>query len=573
MFELLKKYRILLNHKQKISLLWITFITIIGTLFEVMGVSLIIPLVSSMLNPNIINENALIHKVCNIFNITSHNTFVLVCIFSLVVVFIIKNLFILYENKMQSNFVFKNRFNTEEQLLASVLSKPYSYFLNLSSGDLIRIIRNDVVESYSLLNNIMTLFADGIVSFAIGLVVLLIDPLMSLICISMLVIIILVINKIIKPILRRKGEESRKEESATYKWLLQAIQGIKEIKVAQKESFFSDNFNKSGSRQVEAAKTYNILSTIPKLIIEMGCVCAMLITIAILILLGKDPQTLLPSISAFAMAALKLMPIANRIIGTSNSIAYNGPAVDKLINTLKAINDTRILKNKGDEEDLTIKKEIKLENISFTYPNSNEVILKKATLTIPVGKSIGIIGKSGSGKTTAIDIMLGLLEPQEGKVLVDNKDVSKSYHKWLDKVGYIPQSIFMMDDTIASNIAFGSKLDETRVWDVLEEAQLADYVRTLPDTINTKIGERGIRLSGGQRQRIGIARALYNDPELLVFDEATSSLDGETEKAIMDSINRLHGKKTMVIIAHRLETIKECDEVYKVTNHKIVKDS
>ncbi|MBP5305373.1 MAG: ATP-binding cassette domain-containing protein, partial [Lachnospiraceae bacterium] len=240
---------------------------------------------------------------------------------------------------------------------------------------------------------------------------------------------------------------------------------------------------------------------------------------------------------------------------------------------LESDNEKYASENKREKEcDLTLDKEVKLTDITYRYPNSNKHVLTDAEMLIPAGKSVGIVGTSGAGKTTAVDIMLGLLRPEKGQVLTDGVDVMKSYDEWLSHIGYIPQSIFMLDGTIKENVAFAVKEDENtdaKVWHALEEAQLADFVRELPDGINTQIGERGVRLSGGQRQRIGIARALFEDPEILVFDEATSALDNETEAAIMESINSLHGRKTLIIIAHRLQTIENCDIVYRVAGGKI----
>ncbi|MCX4315549.1 MAG: ATP-binding cassette domain-containing protein, partial [Lachnospiraceae bacterium] len=224
---------------------------------------------------------------------------------------------------------------------------------------------------------------------------------------------------------------------------------------------------------------------------------------------------------------------------------------------------------------LTFEREITLQNISYSYPNSEQHVLEHAQMSVPVGKSVGIVGTSGAGKTTAVDIMLGLLNPQEGQVLADGVDVMSVYTEWLSHIGYIPQTIFMLDDTIRANVAFGLAREEQtdeQVWYALQEAQLAEFVRSLPEGLDTQIGERGVRLSGGQRQRIGIARALYTNPELLIFDEATSALDNETEAAIMESINSLHGRKTMVIIAHRLQTIEGCDMVYRVKDGRIERE-
>ena len=295
---------------------------------------------------------------------------------------------------------------------------------------------------------------------------------------------------------------------------------------------------------------------------------------------GSDITDMLPQISAFAFAAVRLLPSANRMSSAMNAVAYQEPMLDKTIENIKTADvyekeDRLAMEEKKKQQGaktVTLEKECALSDISFSYPNTEAQVLDCAGMRIPVGKSVGIVGTSGAGKTTAVDILLGLLKPQAGRILSDGTDIHEDYAGWLSHLSYIPQMIYMLDDTIRANVAFGfhkSEVDDERVWKALEEAQLKEFVEGLPDGINTTIGERGIRLSGGQRQRIGIARALYTDPELLIFDEATSALDNETEAAIMESVNSLHGKKTMIIIAHRLTTIKECDIIYRVENGKI----
>lgn len=323
------------------------------------------------------------------------------------------------------------------------------------------------------------------------------------------------------------------------------------------------------------------MNSLPRILIESFSVSAMLLSIVIMVWLGNDINKLLPVLSAFAMAAVRLMPSAHRIVVYMNELAYYEPALDALVINFRDLNN----KNMNDDKSqitgsrqktrFSMKTEIILSDITYHYPNMEHNVLTDAKMAIPIGKSIGIVGASGAGKTTVADILLGLLKPQKGKVLADGIDVTEFYGEWLSKIGYIPQMIFMMDDSIRSNVAFGvarDEVDDESVWKVLEEAQLADFVHGLPKGLDTEIGERGVRLSGGQRQRIGIARALYSDPDLLIFDEATSALDNDTEAAMIESVNHLHGKKTMVIIAHRLQTIEGCDIVYRVESGKIFKE-
>ena len=271
-----------------------------------------------------------------------------------------------------------------------------------------------------------------------------------------------------------------------------------------------------------------------------------------------------------------MLPSANRISAAFNALPYNEPNLKALNETVSSIrNDkSRDTANNSDIE-LTLCKQCELKNVTYSYPNTDNPVLVDANMVIPVGKSVGIVGTTGSGKTTSVDILLGLLDIDKGEVLSDGVNIKEGVSSWISKIGYIPQMMFMLDDSIAANVAFGvdkDDIDIDKVNAALEDARIMEFIDTLPDGINTRIGERGVRLSGGQRQRIGIARALYNDPELLVFDEATSALDNDTESAIMDSVNLLHGKKTMVIIAHRLTTIEGCDMVYRVENQKIARE-
>lgn len=582
MLSVVKKFSLILERRQKKKLIILFFLMLIGAFLEVLGVSLMIPLVGAIMKPDIIETNETVGWVCSIFGLHSHRTFVILCIAVLIIVFVVKDLFLIFEYYIQYRFLYNNRFATQKKLLAIFLKRPYEYYLNAQSGEIIRVIQNDIDGTYNLLTTLLGLATETIVSAALVLTIFFVDPKMTIFVAVMMGGIMLLITKVVKPILRKEGITRQKNAALLNKWLLQAITGIKEIKVTRTESFFEGNYAKSGALMIRADRKNAVVGQIPRLLIEMVSVCAMLAWIAVMIYRGKEIGTLITSLSAFAMAAVKLMPSANRIVAAFNAIAYQEPALDKTLTNLRALEGENLLEkfpvqkqedNAGKTASaISLEREIRLRNISFTYPNSEQMVLSEADMVIPVGKSVGIVGTSGAGKTTAVDIMLGLLVPQKGQVLADGVDVQENYSSWLSHIGYIPQSIFMLDDSIRANVAFGlseDEIDDAQVWHALEEAQMAEFVKTLPEGIETQIGERGVRLSGGQRQRIGIARALYPNPELLLFDEATSALDNETEAAIMESINSLHGRKTMVIIAHRLQTIEGCDMVYRVADGKI----
>ena len=582
MFSVLKKFNKLLNGKQKSRLAILAVVTIIGAFLEVIGVSLMLPLITAIMQPDIIKTNQYIAYVCNVFDLHSHRTFVIVCIIAVIFVFIFKDLFLMMEYYIQARFVYNNQFVMQQRMLSGFINRPYEFFLGAESGEILRVIQSDVTNVYVLLTNILGMFTELVVSLAITMTIFIIDPIMTTFVIVMMIVVVIAISRFVKPVLKKKGEERHIHSSLMYKWLLQSITGIKEVKVSAKENFFKENFEISGKKYISAEKWSTVFSNIPRLMIEMVSVCSTLAFIAFMIYKGKEIETLVPTLGAFAMAAMKLMPSANRIVGAINQIVFYEPSLNKLIMDIELFEKDEEKYRKYRKQDknqvennLTFNEKLELKNITYKYQNSDKLILDKVDMLIPIGKSIGIVGTSGAGKTTVVDILLGVLLAKNGEILADGKNVMDNYQEWLSHIGYIPQTIFMLDGDIKSNVAFGVKKeeqDEKKVWEALREAQLEEFVRTLPEGLNTQIGERGMRLSGGQRQRIGIARALYNEPDLMVFDEATSALDSETEAAVMSSINNLHGKKTMIIIAHRLQTIKECDMVYRVGDGKIVRE-
>ena len=350
------------------------------------------------------------------------------------------------------------------------------------------------------------------------------------------------------------------------------------IHLNDKIDYFTDRYQRNAAGYADYQIKNNVLTNLPRLLIETVAIVGILLYVAFSMAAGVEMASLLPLISAFALAAMRLLPSVNRVNTYMANIAYYESALNYIYENV----DTDAL-NRQEELDakrladtnttpVTLNKEIALSNITFSYPNTDKKIFDNADMMIPVGKSVGVVGASGAGKTTIVDVLLGLLEPQNGTITSDGTNIFDNYGAWLSHVGYIPQTIYMLDDSIRNNIAFGVKeedIDDARVWEVLEQAQMKEFVEGLPDKLNAQIGEGGVRISGGQRQRLGIARALYHNPELIIFDEATSALDNDTETAIMEAIDKLHGQKTIVIIAHRLRTIENCDMIYEVKDGKM----
>lgn len=561
MRDTIRKFKTLLDEEEKRKIPVLGLITIFGAFLEMLGVSMAVPLVTAILGKG--RETALKYIVL------------------MVLVFLGKELFLIFETRYRTNFVYESRLRMQKKVLHAVLGKPYEYFLSEGTPEILRLIQNDVAGTYSLLMTLLSLVSESVVTAALIIAVLRIEPLMTVLIACILAVLITVIIRCIRPVLKKQGEESRKNRTAAYKWLLQSIYGIKEIKVSSRESYFEESYARAGDNAVEAEKKYAMISSIPRSIIELGCVCSALGALAVMILMGRDMETLVPAAAAFAVAAVRLMPAAYRLVNTAGAAAYHGPGMDRLLQVLAA-NDASGKHREADgaaerspegtaASRITLDREVRLDHVTYRYPESGELVLENASLTVPAGSTVGITGISGAGKTTAADLLLGLLPPQSGHVLADGTDIQTNLAGWFGLAGYIPQSIFLLNGTIRENVVFGAEEDsEEKVWKALEEAQLADFVRKQPDGLETKVGERGIRLSGGQRQRVGIARALYTEPAFLVFDEATSSLDTETESAILSSLKALHGKKTLVIIAHRPQTTENCDVIYRIENGQAV---
>lgn len=581
MKKILKKLDILLDNKQKRTMLLLVFFMLIGAALELLGVGLVYQAAGIITDPDILENSKTLAGVYGALHMEDMAEFTMFIMGALVAVFALKNAYLFFQNKLQFKFVYSNQFATSRRMMINFMQRPYEYYLNADTSVIQRSITSDVNNMYGLILNLLQLVSEMIVFVFLTVYCLTMDVVMTGTVAALLIVVLVIIKWILKPIMRKAGEENQDFYSGLYKWIDQSVMGIKEIKVANKESYFINEYCKCGAGYVNAVQRYNLYNATPRLLIETVAIAGMILYMMLRIANGTPVTEIMPQLTTLAVAAMRLIPSANRINNYLTSIAYFEPffmgVTDNLQEEIRdeSVNyDEEAYRKKKDVEKLPVKKEILLKGITYKYPNSDVLIFDRATMRIPVGKSVGIVGASGAGKTTAVDIMLGLLRLQSGEILADGVEVREHYESWLKNIGYIPQTIFMIDSTIRKNVAFGcadEDIDDEKVWMALKEAQLDEFVRGLPEGLDTGIGERGIRLSGGQRQRIGIARALFEDPEVLVLDEATSALDNDTEAAIMESINHLHGRKTLIIIAHRLQTIEKCDIVYRVEEGSVTK--
>ncbi len=578
MRKIFSKLRVLLDGKQKRQMVGIVLLMLIGGVLESLGIAMIAPVMQVVIDPQQVQESAILSWIYDFFHMSSNTQLAALIMVSLIFVFVIKNVFLYFMNVVQLRFVYTNQFATSRRMMINFMQRPYEYYLNADTTVIQRNITSDVNNLYALILSCLQLISEMIVFICLVAILLSQDAKMTITIATLLVIVLLVIKFFIKPVMVKAGQDNQDYYSGLYKWIYESVTGIKEIKVANKENYFINGYADCGAGYVNAVQKYNLYNSTPRLLIETIAIAGMVGYMLFVMAQGTSLTSLLPQLTVLAAAAARLLPSANRINNYLTSIAYFEPFLDNVSDNLQSeIHDESISYNSEDYraksivEKLPVHDIIRLEGITYKYPNTDKLILDGADMEIPVGKSVGIVGTSGAGKTTIVDVLLGLLEPEEGRILADGVDVNTNYKGWLKNIGYIPQTIFMTDSTIRKNVAFGipdDEIDDAKVWQALKEAALDEYVRELPEGLDTQIGERGIRLSGGQRQRIGIARALFEDPEVLVLDEATSALDNDTEAAIMDSINRLHGRKTLVIIAHRLQTIEKCDMIYNIGEGK-----
>lgn len=582
MKKIWKKMMVLMNRRQKLKMIQILVLMIVGAVLETASITMVLPAIQVIMTPESLEGDGIVARVYRMTGIGSATGFTVLILGMIIVAFVLKNIFLYFQNVVQLRFVYTNQFETSQRMMINFMKRPYEYYLDADTSIIQRMITSDVNNMYGLVLACLQLVSELIIFLFLVTVLISRAPQMIMTIAALLVVVLLVIKCVLKPIMYRAGQENQDYYSGLYKWIEESVMGIKEIKIANKENYFIVEYGKCGQGYVNAVQRYNIFNSTPRLLIETVCMTGLILYMIIMILSGAAAADMVEQIGVFAVAAMRLLPSANRINNYLTQISYFEPffmgVSDNLqdeIHDESMVYDMEAYRQKKQVEKLPVTQKIVLDDIVYKYPNTDVLIFDRAHMEIPVGASVGIVGSSGAGKTTIVDILLGLLDIQQGHILADGVEVREHYEGWLKNIGYIPQTIFMIDSTIRKNVAFGyadEDIDDTRVWAALQKASLDEFVRGLPEGLDTGIGERGIRLSGGQRQRIGIARALFEDPEVLVLDEATSALDNETESAIMESINSLHGHKTLVIIAHRLQTIEKCDMVYRVEHGQIVRE-
>lgn len=575
MNNLIGKISYIFDKKEKFKLFFLFLFIFLSAFFEMLGITAIVPFISAILMPDELMENKYIAWIYSILSLESTSQLVILIAVGIVGIYIIKNLFLLVGSYLQHRFVFYNQKKTSQKMLEAYMREPYLFFTAHNSAELRNNISSDVDTFFVTITTVLQFLSEAVMCVGLLAFLFYTDKSITIGVAIMMGAFMLFFIKIYKPRVRRYGDLRRKYVILMGKWLDQAFGGIKEIKIINRERFFVDSYVEAQNEYIDNRLKYTYCSVIPKPVLETACITGIFTVVIFKICIGVDVEYFITTLSVFVLAAYKMMPSVSKMVSYLSSIMFNKAAVDALYKDLKELEEyERQLQIIDSESEKTIemKKEICIRDLSFKYPEMEKMVLESVNIDIPHNKSVAFIGPSGAGKTTLADIILGVLEPTKGIVLADGVNVFSDVRAWHKNLGYIPQTIYLMDDTIRKNIAFGlsnKEIEDDKIWEALEGAQLRAYIEELPDGLDTIIGERGVRLSGGQRQRIGIARALYTNPDILVLDEATSALDNDTEKAVMEAIDNLAGKKTLIIIAHRLSTIKNCDVIYEIANGEV----
>lgn len=571
------KLNYIFERRDKIRIIFLLLAIVIGSFFELLGVSSFMPFINVIMTPDSIQENELLAWLYRFMGLSSLEGFLAILAVIIALIYLIKNIYLCLMQNFILKYTYNMRMNLSTKLLSTYMSEPYTFHLSKNVAELQRNIQTDASQFMLLLNAVLQLLAEITVCVALGVYLFKVSNSITVVVAGALIFCVGCFILMSKKISHKLGMQNQVYNAKLIQWINQALGGIKEVKVLHRECFFVNEYKENYKKLIRGARINEMIATLPRYIVETVCISGMLFAIIIKLFWGrKEIVDFIPQLTVFAVAAFRMLPSVGKMNAYINSIMYCLPSLDLIYHDLKEIEGDKTVRT-IEVETMNVKKlkkEIRLENIVYCYPKSDVKVINHVNLVIKRGTTIALIGASGAGKTTLADIILGLLPPQEGHVYVDNWDIYECMDSWHNILGYIPQTIYLSDDTIRNNIAFGIKkedIDESKVKEALKKAQLLEFVESLEFGLDTVVGDRGVRLSGGQRQRIGIARALYHEPDVLVLDEATSALDNETERAVMESIEHLQGMKTMIIIAHRLSTIKKADEIYEVGNGVIIK--
>ena len=573
---MIQKFRYIFSRADKFKLVGLVVLMIIGSILELLAVAVFNPFIEVMMQTSSIADDSFLQFFFQHTNIDSVEGYLIALSFIIAVIYVVKNVYLTFEQNAILSFSYRTRMNLATRLLTTYMNEPYTFHLSKNIAEMQRCLQTDTSQFMSLINSCLQLAVEFVTCLALGVYLFHTSHSITVLIGLLLGLCVFIFFIISKKVSSKLGRQNEFYNAKLFQWINQSLGGIKEVKILQREKYFIDSYRTNYKKVIWGARVNELLAAVPKYIVETVAIVGLVLAIIVKLLFGHGAlETFVPQMAVFAVAAFRLLPSVGKINAYVNNVMYTKASLDMIYQDLCEIEKNKPIEVEweGKTENWKFMKGVFAEHITYHYPDSDTEVLHDITLKIPKGKTVALIGPSGAGKTTLADIILGLLPPVSGVVRMDDKNVYENLRSWRQKLGYIPQSIYLSDDTIRNNVAFGiyeEQIDEDAIWKALEKAQLKEFVQRLEKGLDTYVGDRGVRLSGGQRQRIGIARALYHDPEILVLDEATSALDSSTEQAVMESIESLQGLKTMVIIAHRLTTIKNADLIYEVVEGKVI---
>lgn len=567
---------VILNVKQRSRMIGMFFVILIGSVFELLGVTAILPFIQAILTPDELMSKPYIRFFMHLFGVSSTISVLVMVGVGIIIVYIVKNVYLSFSAYLQTSYSNNIKRELSVLMLKSYMNRPYSFFVENGSGVILRGVSNDIVGVHIMIINMFKIATEGFVVVAIAIYLFLVEPMLTggILITGLLCMTVIIFG--IKKMLTRLANLYRDASELLGKHIMQVNGGIKDIMVFNRRKPFLEGYDKAYGMANTAETKSAFAETMPERIIETGCVAGIIIMMLIRIKSGVDANEFVPQMAVFAMGAFRLLPSISRLTGYLSMLIYARPMLeatyDNFVSARDYINEVESnISSDKDKSSEQFKDKIEIKDISWQYPQGKSKVLDGLSLTIKRGEAIGIIGESGSGKSTLSDLILRLYKPQSGGILMDGTDISTIPNVWSRVMSYVPQSVFLMDDTIRANVVFGAEeYKEEDIWEALRKASLYDFVMELPNKLDTIVGERGVKFSGGQRQRIAIARALYNNPQIIILDEATSALDNETEEAVMDAIDSLAGSITLIIIAHRVTTLKNCDKIYEIVGGKAV---
>ena len=556
----------ILTQKERRNLIWIFSLMLFGTVLETFSLGLVVPVVGLLTKSDYLKSHP---RIDEFLNYPSQTQFVVGAMLLLVLVYVVKSIFLIGSLWVQYGYSTAVTKRLGRTLFENYLKQPFTFHLQRNSATLIRNSQNSASVMSGTIDPILSIAADALVTTGMMVLLLVIEPKGTIITILVFALSSLALRRFSSRRIRLWGEAQNFHKGKIIQHLQQGFGGVKDVKILGRENYFVTQYSDHLDGNANVLRRFSLAQAVPRFGLEILMMIGLASLVSTMVLSGEELTGILPVLGLFGAAAFRLLPAVNRSILSAQTINLNRPLVDGVAADL-GLSISKVSTNNVHSH---LASSISVQDLSFSYEMASTQALTEVSIDVSRGEAVGLVGSSGSGKSTLVDILLGLLEPTSGRVLVDGNDIHDNLRGWQDQIGYVPQSIFLTDDTLRRNVAFGlpkDQIDHDAVKSAIRSAQLEDFVASLPDGLDTIVGERGVRLSGGQRQRIGIARALYNNPDVLVLDEATSSLDTETEHGVMQAVQALQGEKTVIIVAHRLRTVEYCDRLYRLENARIV---